>query len=158
LAIFMKVPFTSGSVTSAGYQSWIELDSLDLETDRSLSAEVATLNHRKHGVTRFSPLTVTKTIDESSPALIGEAWYGKTGHDIEIVVAEQGKVPKEYVRYKLSKAMLQSYSVGSNGEQPHETFSFTFAHIEIKFTPHDDANRPDTPDRVAYDLSLNEQA
>ncbi len=157
MAIYMKVPFTSGSVTAKGYEAWIKLDSLQLDTDRSLSAEAATLQHRAHGVTRFSPFTVSKYVDESSPGLAGEAWHGKTGHDIEIAVVEPGDKPKEFVRYKLSKAMLDSYCVTSGGDRPHESFSFTFALIEMKFTPHDLANRGGTPDRVSYDLSINEK-
>lgn len=157
MAIYMKVPFTKGSVTAKGYESWIALDSLQLDTDRSLSAEAATLSHRAHGVTRFSPFTISKQVDESSPGLAGEAWHGKTGHDIEIAVVEPGNPPKESVRYKLSKAMLSSYSLSSGGDKPHENFSFTFALIEIKFTPHDSINRTGTPDRVSYDLSINEK-
>ena len=158
MAIYMKVPFTSGSVTAAGYIAWIELESMQLDSNRNLSAEVATLEHRKHGVTRFSPFNITKQVDESSPGLIGEAWYGKAGHDIEIAVVEPGQVPKEFVRYKLSKAMLCSYSVSTGGGRPHENFSLTFALIEMKFTPHDSENRSSTPDKVSYDLSLNGRA
>jgi type VI secretion system secreted protein Hcp len=158
LAIYMKVPFTEGSVTTAGYQGWIQLSSLQLDTDRSLSAEVATLANRAHGVPRFSLFNISKLVDESSPGLAGEAWHGSTGHDIEIAVVEPGiEKPVESVRYKLSKAMLSSYSFSSSGDRPNENFAFTYALIEIKFTPHDNAGRAGTTGRVSYDLTINEK-
>ena len=152
MSIYMKVPFASGSVTAKGYIDWIELDSLQLDSDRNLSTEWATGKQKNLGKTRFSPFNITKRVDESSPSLISEAWTMHGAHTIEIAVVEPGDTPKEFVKFTLSNAVISSYSVSSAGDRPFENFSLTFDSIEMKFTPHDAANRGGTANRVSYDL------
>ena len=158
MAIYMKVPFTQGSVTAKGYKGWINIQSMQLEADRSL-AFGGNVPREKRGVPKFSPITIVKAIDEASPGLVREALMG-SGGSVEIAVVEPTTdAPREYVRYTLTGALLTSYlvsSASSAGERPVETFTLTYGFIEMRFTAHNALGAATTADSVSYDLEVNQ--
>lgn len=154
MAIYMTAPYATGSATAAGYAGWIVLDGLQLDVTKSISSETGDLKALSSGVPRFSAFSVTKQTEDASSGLLDELVHGQTGHRIEIVVAEAGDNPKEYVRYILTDAMVSSYSVSGGGDGPtHEMVSFHYSEIEVAFTPHNVANKGVGKNRVAYNLS-----
>ena len=153
MAIYMKVPFASGSAKAAGYVKWVKVDSMSMSVDRSVSMETGTLKARAGGVPRFSLFTVTKAVEDASPGLFGEVVRGMSGHTVEVAVTEAGDAPKEFVRYTLTDAMVCSYDASASGDSPHERITFSYSSIELAFTPHDTTNRGNTKERVQYDMS-----
>jgi type VI secretion system secreted protein Hcp len=152
MAIYMKVPYASGSVTATKYQGWIEVDSLQLGVDRSVAMETGSLKARASGVPRFTEFTITKYTEDSSPGILSELMTGTSGHTVEIAVVEVGDAPKEVVKYILTDAIVSSYSVSASGESPHERLAFSYSAIEMAFTPRDKINKGAGAVRVSYDL------
>lgn len=152
MAIYMKVPYATGSVTAAKYKNWIDLDSLDLGVERAISMETGSLKARASGVPKFTLFTVRKETEDASPGILSELLHGVSGQKVEIAVVEAGDQPKEIVKYTLMDALVAAYSVSASGETPYESLSFAYSEIEMAFTPRDTANSGAAPTRVSYSL------
>ncbi len=90
MAIYMKVPGADGSVTAAGYEKWIQLQSMQFGVGRYVGMDTGNLANRAEGLPNFSEVTVSKETDEASHALLNDAVLGKAGKKIEIAVVEVG--------------------------------------------------------------------
>ncbi|MEM8490373.1 MAG: type VI secretion system tube protein Hcp [Pseudomonadota bacterium] len=150
MAIYLKVPFAKGGATAAGFEGWIELESLQFQVDRSISLETASLKNLPSETPKFSHFTVTKRIEDSSGGLFEQAAQGTSGHEIEIVVVETG--PKPYVRYKLSDVYLAQYSVDATVGHLAERVSFAYSTIQAEFLPHNRSNTSNPVIKVVYNL------
>lgn len=153
MAIYMKVPGADGSVTSSGYEKWIELDSMQFGVGRSVSMVTGNIANRSAGLPSFSEVTVSKEMDDSSFGLLNEAVLGKEGKKIEIAVVEPGDKPTEYVKYELEDAIFSSYSMSAAGSRPHESASISYSKVTVSFSTHDKANKAGGVPRVIYDLA-----
>ena len=152
MAIYMKLPYASGSVTAAKYEKWIDVDSLHFGVDRSVSMETSSLNNRGSGVPHFKQFAVTKGLDESSPLILEALVNKKSGDVVEIAVVEAKDSPKEIVRYILKDAIVASYTVAGSGDRPHENLSFTYSEFEMAVTPRSTGNQGTATIRFSHNL------
>ena len=152
MAVYMKVPYASGSVTTSGYKGWINLDSIEVGVTRSLAMEHADLSARGSGVPKFSQATVQKETEEASPGILGELVNSTSGQKVEVVVVDASETPKEIVRYTFKDALPNTYEITGMGNTAYEKLSFVYSEIEITFAPRKASNTKNAPNRVQYDL------
>jgi type VI secretion system secreted protein Hcp len=142
-----------GSVTEAGHAGWVQLNSCNWGVGRGIGSPTGASANREASAPSVSEITVSKSMDKASYALLQEALKG-TGMEctIHFTVTDAGKM-RTYAEYKLANCLISGYSMSSGGDRPTETLSINFTKIEFLFVELgiDNANS-DTP-RVSYDLS-----
>jgi type VI secretion system secreted protein Hcp len=157
MSIYMKVPGVDGSVTTKGYEKWIELTSLGFGVSRQVAMDVGNVSNRAAGLPQFSEVSVSKEMDESSYGLMNDAVLGKEGKLFEIACVEVGDTAVETVKYDLDNSIISSYSPsgsgGQGGGRPYESMSISFSKITASFSSKDKAGASGAKPRVIYDLA-----
>lgn len=157
MAIYMNFNGTNpaGNVTAAGYENWIEVDSLSFGVGRSISMQAGSMANRESSRPSISEVTITKPLDAASGGLFKSSVTGDSGVTVEIHIVQTGadKVEK-FAVYKLEDVILSSYSISANsGSAPHESISLSFAKIEADLTHADKTNKNTKNMKVGYDLT-----
>ena len=157
MAIYMnfnsKAP--AGNVTAAGYEDWIEVDSMSFGVGRSITMQAGAMSNREASRPSISEVTVTKPLDAASGGLFKASVTGDSGVVVEIHVVQTGadKVEK-YAVYKLEDVIMSSYSLSASaGGAPQESISLSFAKIESDLTHADKTNKNTKNMKVGYDLT-----
>ena len=155
MAIYMNFNEKSpaGNVTAAGYEDWIEVDSMSFGVGRSISMQAGAMANREASRPSISEVTITKPLDAASGGLFKASVTGDSGVKVEIHVVQTGaeKVEK-YAVYKLEDVIMSSYSVSAGGA-PQESISLSFAKIEADLTHADKTNKNTKNMKVGYDLT-----
>ena len=142
-----------GNVTEAGHIGWVAVTSFQWGVGRGIGSPTGQSANREASAPSVSEITVTKTMDKASFALLQESLKG-TGIEatIHFCVTDAGKL-RTYAEYKLTNCMISGYSVSSGGDRPTESLSINFTKVEFLFVELgiDNANS-DTP-RISYDMS-----
>ena len=157
MAIYMNFNEKSpaGNVTAAGYEDWIEVDSMSFGVGRSISMQAGAMANREASRPSISEVTITKPLDAASGGLFKASVTGDSGVKVEIHVVQTGaeKVEK-YAVYKLEDVIMSSYSVSASaGGAPQESISLSFAKIEAVLTHADKTNKNTKNMKVGYDLT-----
>jgi len=157
MAIYMNFNEKSpaGNVTAAGYEDWIEVDSMSFGVGRSISMQAGAMANREASRPSISEVTITKPLDAASGRLFKASVTGDSGVKVEIHVVQTGaeKVEK-YAVYKLEDVIMSSYSVSASaGGAPQESISLSFAKIEADLTHADKTNKNTKNMKVGYDLT-----
>jgi type VI secretion system secreted protein Hcp len=130
-AIYMKLGTIKGESTAAGYEDWIEIQSLQWGVGRGISSSAGGAD-REASTPSVSEVTVSKTADKSSPYLFFEAVAGTAGIDAELHVVQTGKTGLEpYFKFKLYNSLISGLSQSSGGDRPSESLSLNFTKIEM---------------------------
>lgn len=149
--IYMQYEGVDGSVTAAGHDKWIELNSVQWGVPLPAPPPAPA----PAGVATGGPgsLRIVKRVDKASPLLSKAATSGK------VVPAVQVDIPKgsapgttPYLRYELKNVMITSYSVsgqGSGDPIPTESISFNFAKMEHKYAEQKAAPKRPAPNRLS---------
>ena len=152
---YMQDGTIQGSSTAVGHENWIVLDSLQLGVAVPVSSPTSGIG--SVGAPKFDQITITKTMDQSSPALLQQLLQGQA-QTITIDLTQPSnfsKGPVTFAEYKLTDAVLTAYSVSSGGDTPTESLSIAFQKFSYTFTPHDSSGIPGTPVTVTWDLTTN---
>ncbi|MBN9119283.1 MAG: type VI secretion system tube protein Hcp [Planctomycetes bacterium] len=142
-----------GNVTEKGHTDWIALTSFNWGVGRGIGSPTGQAANREASAPSVSEITVSKTMDKASFALLQEALKG-AGMECTIHFATTDKNElRTYAEYKLTNCLISGYSTSSGGDRPSETLSINFTKVEFLFVELgiDNANS-DTP-RVSYDLA-----
>ena len=141
MAIYMKLPYATGSVTSGEYLDWIDILGFSFGIDRNTAMETGDLTARASGVARFSQFQIRKELDESTPPILNELVMATRGQNVEIAMVKTGDKPVEIVRYILKDAIVSSYEVVGDVGAPNEVLRFTYSEFEVAVTPRTRANK-----------------
>jgi len=138
MAIYLKFQhITHGESSAEGHEGskhWIEVSSLQFGAGRAISTPVGQSTKREASLANVSEVTCTKLADSTSPLLFQEAVQGKPG-TVEIELTETGTASKPHIllKYKLTDAMVSSYSHSTGGDRPTESFALNFTKIEWEY-------------------------
>ena len=152
MAIFLKFEGINGTVTAAGHEKWIDVQSMQWGVGRGISSSPGTTKDREASHPSVSEVVITKLLDETSPKFFTEACVGK-GKVVEIHLCKVGDKLETYMEYKLTNVMISGYSVSSGGDRPMESLSLNFTKIEMNYIPYDDKHAAGSPVRSGYDLA-----
>ena len=152
MAIYIKIGDIKGNVTAKGHEDWIEVESAQFGIGRSIPMAVGTVSNREASHPSLSEVSVVKKMDDSSPYLFQEACVGKSAKVLIHVTKTGEKALDNIVEYTLEHSMISSYSVSSTGEKPHESLSFSYTKIEMKYLVWGEGHEQITQIPVSYDL------
>jgi len=154
MPIYMKFQDVKGAVTTEGFKNWIELESMQLGTHRSIGTAARGATNREHSEPSISEIVVTKRTDVSSPKLFLDSVAGKLDNKVEIklTTTTKGKV-ETFLTIKLENTGISSYNVSSQGDMPTESLSLNFTKITETLTGMD-PGISGSPETVGYDLTL----
>ena len=152
---FLLLDGITGESTDKTHKDWIEISSFSFGVSHPTTIGSGT---RGTGKASFSDLSITKTVDKSSPVLFLDAASGKHIKDARLdVVKVGGGTEMSLLKYKLTDVMISSYSIGgsSGGELPQESLSLNFTKIEFKEFPQNPTGSPGIPITVEWNLLQN---
>ncbi len=156
MALFMKLPFAEGGAKQGKHEGWVRLDLFQFDVERAIAMEKGGMAIRDKGVPRFSEVTVSKELDETSTALLRNLVSTEGGQEIEVhLVKGSDKVSQATLKYKLKDAVFTHYSVSCSGEVPYETLRIAYSGLEMKFYAHDQSERNVTTDNFVHELFSN---
>lgn len=153
MAIYLEYEGIQGEATHDKHQKWIDISSLQFSVGRNISNPVGATANREPSEPVVSEVTLTKTMDNSSPKLLVEACTGNKGKTVKIHLVSTGSPGNTYCEYTLTNALISAYAVSSGGDRPSESISISFTKIEYKLTPYNAKNEPGSPVSVSYDLA-----
>jgi len=152
----MKIDGINGDVTAKGHEKWIAINGIHFGVRRTLSTDPGRIADRESTRPSVSEVTLTKRMDQSSPLLFGESCVGKAKPQIIIHLCQTDSSLNPYAEITLSNAIVSQYQVDSDtsGEHhyPIETVGLSFDKIEVRYTPYDNQNKPQSPIPAGYDL------
>jgi len=156
MAIYMQIDGIKGDVTAAGHEGWIDCHSLQWGVGRGIHTPTGSSQERESSAPSISEVSVTKSMDASSPAIFSEACVGISKPAV-IHLVKTGTQLETYMEYTLTNCLISGYSVSSGGDKPSESLSFNFTKLEMKYTPYDNEHNPGDPIPAGYDISLGEK-
>ena len=151
MTAYMQIDGINGDVTAKGHEKWIAINGFKFGVKRTLSTDPGRIADRESSRPSISEVTLTKRMDQSSPLLFGESCVGKAKPQIKIHVCQTDSSLNPYAEITLSNAIVSQYQVDSHASAdegelyPIETISLSFDKIEVRYTPHDSQNKPQSP-------------
>jgi type VI secretion system secreted protein Hcp len=138
MAIYLKNDKIKGTVTTAGFQEQIELDSCSFGAGRAMVMSKRGDTNRGHAEPNLSELDCTRAWDPvSSSLLLQDALAGVADHKVTISFTTTSKnVVLAYLTYELEEVVVSSYSSGAGGDS-HPSESFRLNYTKLTVTPYE---------------------
>jgi len=155
--IFLKfAQEIKGDSNTEGFIGWITCDSIQWGVGRAVSSS-GTTSDREVSNPSFSEVTLSKSTDIASCALLAQATHGKSLGiaSLALVNTYEGK-PQCYMVVDLHDAIVSSYSASSGGDRPSESFSLNFTKQVVGYKQFD-GNEVKGNDAKGWDLRKNVQ-
>jgi len=147
-AIYMQYEGIRGTVTSAGHENWIELNSSSIQISRPDRDPRTSLIVR--------PILISKLMDESSVPLYAEAFRGSAARTVRIDFTSMGAdFITTYFEIVLSDVVISSTEVSTGGDRPQDAFALNYGRIEMKYTPYDERGQAGSPIMYCWDVATN---
>ena len=157
MAIYMKFGDIKGQVTTDGFKEWIELTSVQLGVNRSVSTGAGGRG-REAANPSISDLVITKEFDVASSKLLQDAVAGTFNSKVEIKMTTTTKNKVDtFLALELTDCGVSSYSTSASshegiGGPPMESLSLNFTKIMYTPSPLDTKGTPVKGAVVTYDL------
>jgi len=126
-----------GEVKAAGFEGWIELQSAQLGSSRSIGTATGRGTSREIEGPTLHEIQVSKVLDSTSTALFKASLVGKG--KLIVIAFVKGDGSAASMTLVLQDAIISSYVTGS-GQPPRDNFTLNFTTITFDTS----ANSPDT--------------
>ena len=154
MAIFLKYGDIKGETTQLTHKEWIEVNSFQFGVGRGISSGVGGGSKREATAPSVSEITMTKTMDISSPLLLKDAVGGKAvTAKIELTQTDNSGKHVSFQKYILTNALISGYSLSSGGDRPSESLSINFTKIDSEYLDINDKFEGKTTGHVIYDIA-----
>lgn len=123
MPIFIKIKGVQGDVQTVGYDDgeWFEAGDFSFGIERELleSGEKGGTEDINIGVGELQECTISKSMDRATTALAQLAINGNSPGTAQIDFVQLGdKAPAVYLRYKLDRCFIKSWSTGGAADGP----------------------------------------
>jgi type VI secretion system secreted protein Hcp len=168
MTIYMQFDDIEGDVTAKGHENWIALNDVDFNVKRQLSTDPGRIADREGSRPAISEITLTKKMDKSSPHLFSESCVGKAKSEVKIDICQTNDSLTPYAEVTLNNVIVSGYDVTTDNYTTHtdkdgkstqvkekyplEKITLSFDKIELRYTPFDSQNNPQSPIPAGYDL------
>lgn len=155
MAIYLKLGTVAGSVTAAGYEQWVECNSLQWGVGKAVSTPVGSTANRECSTASVSEVTLTKSMDKSTISLFKCAVAGSDKAALLKVhiLKQDGQQISPFVEYEFTNALVSGYSVSSGGDRPSESLSFNFTKCQVKYVEANAEATEGNPTVAGFDLT-----
>ena len=155
MAIYLKIDGLAGDVTESTHQNWVECDSMNWNVSRTLSTKTGQGKDRESTSPHISEITLTTKMDKTSPVFFSEACVGQGKTALIHLVQTSPNGVETYMEYTLTNTLVSGYSVSADEDnRPQESITLNFTKIEMKYTPWNEAHRPEGSVPAGYDIAL----
>jgi len=158
MPIYLQIDGIQGDATHEQHKKWMDIEVIHWNVARNMKTSAGSAANREASEPTVSEVILTKVSDSSSTKLFQEACSGRTGKQAVIHLVTTGTPGDTYIEYTLTNTLIASYSVDSNGDRPVETIKLNFTKMEVKYTPYDDSQTPQSPMIASYDLATTKAA
>jgi len=161
MPIYMKYGDIKGSVTTKGYEEWIDLGSASLSVSREIRPVHGNAQSREAAAVHVSEVSISKEDDPSSADIFQEALTG-TGklikiHFLQSKAAGGGATLQSFMEWELEGSLISNYGVGGGaGGKPSESLSLSYVQISNKRIEYDKNNIRKDPKTVVYNAGTTE--
>ena len=131
--IHVSIDGVKGEASHDKHKDEIEVESWQWGVSQPISFTGTGLSGGKADV---SHLTITKSVDKSSPNLVMYCAKGKHLDKVVLTQRRSGDGSIELVKFTLKDAMIAGvHKSGANGSGPRETVDIAFSAVEYDYTP-----------------------
>lgn len=153
MPIFFYMDGVPGDATQAGYQGWMDIQSMTWNVSRNVNTLAGVAANREASEPSISEVTLTKISDSSTTSLFQQACTGTAGKTAKIDLVTTGNAGVKYLEYTLHDALIAGYTVGSSGDRPTESISLNFTQMDVTYIPFDQNNQAQSPMRASYNVA-----
>ena len=157
MSFYMKVDGLKGSVTARNHTDWMQLESFDFGTHRSIHLNPGHVTDRETSLATVGDFRVTKHVDASSPYLLVNSCTGKSLGTVVIHACHSGNASDPYLVYTLSEVILSQYEISGNApestDQLLESLHLNFTQVQMQFVPRDASNSAQNPIVTGFNLA-----
>ncbi len=154
MAVYLKFGKIDGDATQDGHVKWIDINSVQFGSGRSVYTPVGSAQKREASNASVSEVTCTKTMDAASTNLMTESLTKTKGSEAKIYFTQTGEGGAEiYLKLTLKDALVSGYSTSSGGDRPSESFSLNFTDIEYSYAPQNEDGTLGDPIIVGFDVA-----
>jgi type VI secretion system secreted protein Hcp len=127
--MFLKLDGIKGESTDSKHKGDIEIESFQWGVGRGIGSATGGAGA---GKTSFQTFKITKTLDKSSPLLLGAATSGKHIKEADLLFAHKaGGKQTDYLEIKLENVLISSVQDGGSAKgAPQENVTFSFQKAE----------------------------
>jgi type VI protein secretion system component Hcp len=118
-AVFLFIPGVPGESIDARHRNWIDLQSM----------QIGVANRA------CTSMTVSKSLDVSSPVLSAAALTGGAYPNVTLDVTTEGENPRTFLTYVLANATVVSTSVATSGTFVTESVTLSPTTVTMTYTP-----------------------
>ncbi|MFV0474084.1 MAG: Hcp family type VI secretion system effector [Pikeienuella sp.] len=158
MPIYLQIDGIPGDATHETHKKWMDIETIHWNVSRNMNTAAGSTANREASEPTVSEVVLTKVSDSSSTKLFTEACTGHTGKLTTIHLVTTGNPGETYIEYKLTNTLVSNYSVDSAGDRPMATIRLNVTKMEVKYIPHDDQHRPQSPMIASYDLTTTKAA
>lgn len=153
--MFLKIEGVDGESRDDKHKGEIDIQSWSFGA--SQSGSMAAGGGGGAGKVSFQELSITKSMDKSSPKLFEALATGKHLKEAKLVL--RGSSSMEYLVITLSDVLVSSYSTGgsSSEDRPTESISLNFAQIKMSYVEQDAKGSPGAAVEFGWDLKANKK-
>lgn len=156
MAIFLKYGSIKGETTQLTHKDWIEIESFQFGVGRGVSIGVGGGSKREASAPSVSEITLTKTMDISSPLIFKEALGGKAVEvKIELTQTDNNGKHVAFQKYILTDTLISGYSISSGGARPSESLSLNFSKVDSEYMNINDKFESKTTGHVIFDIAAS---
>jgi type VI secretion system secreted protein Hcp len=156
MAIYLKIPSTSGNVTTEGFKNWIEVSDIEFSgVSAPVNMQIGNSINRNSSRPKFGEVTIIKNQDQSSNVLFDAVHSGQSFDQVEFNYTSTGSQSVVYGKLILTNAMVTHYSDSHHGDAqgtPQEIVRFAYTKMQRTVVPRDATNKPGSPNSAGYDL------
>ena len=138
MTAYIKIGDIKGESTAEGHKEWIEIGSVQWGVGRAISSPTGGAN-REVSAPSISELTITKTLDSTSPKLFLNA-VGGSGNIAKVELhlvdnSSTGGAGTVFYKLILKNVLVsgQSTSAAAGSDRPTESISLNFTKIEMEY-------------------------
>lgn len=158
MPIYLQIDGIQGDATQQDHVKWMDIEAIHWNVARNMNTLAGSAANREASEPVVSEVVLTKVSDSSSTKLFQEACSGRTGKTATIHLVTTGNPGNTYIEYLLNNTLIANYSVDSSGDRPIETIRLNFTQMQVKYTPYDQNNNPQSPMIASYDLATTKAA
>jgi type VI secretion system secreted protein Hcp len=153
MPIYLQLDGIQGDATQQDHSKWMDIEAIHWNVARNMNTSAGSAANREASEPTVSEVILTKVSDSSSTKLFQEACSGRIGKTATIDLVTTGNPGNTYIEYILTNTLIANYSIDSNGDRPVETIRLNFTKMQVKYTPYDQNNNPQSPMIASYDLA-----
>ncbi len=156
MAIYLKTPDVKGSVSTQGFEGWVDLRSFQFSgISQQVQQRSGNMAERLGGGLSFGYIYLQKTPDQTTPYWFSCAHSSKVIPNIEIDFVMAGTPPFAYQKINLTNVVISHFSqeYAAGDALATELLTLAFDTIQMGYVPRTADNQMGSPVIAGYNIA-----